>query len=205
MYGCGLRISEATTLEVGAIDSANMLLRIIGKGNKQRLVPPPQPVLDDLPVMWRTHRHPRWLFPRRDGTAPVCPAVLRWAFRDGRDAARIKQRVTAHSLRHPFAGKWCRHQGRSDPAQNNDILPANMPLKSGSTIRSTPGAARPFRSLVGLPIVALSWSSSHSPRIRLPAYRRGWCGNQQRNAACVRSRSSRSQSSDRCVPRLMRF
>ena len=48
MYACGLRISEATTLEVGAIDRANQVLRIIGKGNKERLVPLPQPVLDEL-------------------------------------------------------------------------------------------------------------------------------------------------------------
>jgi site-specific recombinase XerD len=46
MYACGLRISEATTLEVGSVDRANQVLRIIGKGNKQRLAPPPQPVLD---------------------------------------------------------------------------------------------------------------------------------------------------------------
>ena len=45
MYACGLRISEAASLEVGAIDSANMLIRIIGKGNKERRVPLPQPVL----------------------------------------------------------------------------------------------------------------------------------------------------------------
>ena len=39
MYACGLRISEATTLEVGAIDRANQVLRIVGKGDKERLVP----------------------------------------------------------------------------------------------------------------------------------------------------------------------
>jgi site-specific recombinase XerD len=38
MYACGLRISEATTLEIGAIDRANLVLRIIGKGDKERLV-----------------------------------------------------------------------------------------------------------------------------------------------------------------------
>ena len=32
MHTCGLRISEATTLEVGAIDRANQVLRIVGKG-----------------------------------------------------------------------------------------------------------------------------------------------------------------------------
>jgi len=31
MYACGLRISEATTLEVSAIDRANQVLRIVGK------------------------------------------------------------------------------------------------------------------------------------------------------------------------------
>jgi integrase/recombinase XerD len=103
MYGCGLRISEAVTLEIGAIDSANMLLRIIGKGNKQRLVPLTQHLLDDLRALWRAHRHPRWLFPRRDGSAPVCPAVLRWAFRGALDAAGIRQSVTTHSLRHSYA------------------------------------------------------------------------------------------------------
>src|SRR5271166_5481043 len=31
MYACGLRIGEAATLEIGAIDRANLVLRIIGK------------------------------------------------------------------------------------------------------------------------------------------------------------------------------
>jgi len=31
MYACGLRISEATTLKVSAIDRTNQVLRIIGK------------------------------------------------------------------------------------------------------------------------------------------------------------------------------
>jgi site-specific recombinase XerD len=38
MYACGLRIGEAATLEIGTIDSDNGLLRIIGKGNEERLV-----------------------------------------------------------------------------------------------------------------------------------------------------------------------
>ncbi len=46
MYACGLRISEATTLEVSAIDRANLVLRIVGKGNQERLAALPQPVLE---------------------------------------------------------------------------------------------------------------------------------------------------------------
>ena len=79
MYACGLRISEATTLEVGAIDRANQVLRIVGKGDKERLAPLPQPILDDLGHLWRTHRNPRWLFPNHSGmrhSITVCCRAL---------------------------------------------------------------------------------------------------------------------------------
>ena len=103
MYGCGLRIGEAVTLEIGAIDSANRLLRITGKGNKQRLVPLPQPLLDDLRALWPTHRNPRWLFPKRDGSGPICRIVLGQTFRSTLVKAGIKQSATPHSLRHSYA------------------------------------------------------------------------------------------------------
>ncbi len=32
MYACGLRVGEATTLEVTAVDRARRVLRIVGKG-----------------------------------------------------------------------------------------------------------------------------------------------------------------------------
>jgi hypothetical protein len=44
MYACGLRIGEATTLEIRSVDRGNQVLRIIGKGDKERLVLLPQPV-----------------------------------------------------------------------------------------------------------------------------------------------------------------
>ena len=39
MYACGLRISEAAALPVTAIDKTSGLLRVVGKGNKERIVP----------------------------------------------------------------------------------------------------------------------------------------------------------------------
>ena len=77
MYACGLRISEATTLEIGAVDRANQVLRIIGKGNKERLVPLPQPVLDELGDLWRPHRNRRWLFPNHPATHRSTSACCR--------------------------------------------------------------------------------------------------------------------------------
>ena len=103
MYACGLRISEATTLEVGAVDRANQVLRIIGKGDKERLVPLPQPVLDDLGHLWRRHRNRRWLFPNRRGDAPINKRVLSDTFAAAVAAAGIQRRVTPHCLRHSYA------------------------------------------------------------------------------------------------------
>jgi len=103
MYACGLRISEAATLEIGAIDSANLRLRIIGKGDRERLVPLPRPILDDLRALWKTHRDPRWLFPNHFGSNSANQQVLRRTFQDAARAAGIRRRVTPHALRHSYA------------------------------------------------------------------------------------------------------
>ncbi len=39
MYGCGLRVSELINLENNDIDMINCLIRITGKGNKERIIP----------------------------------------------------------------------------------------------------------------------------------------------------------------------
>ena len=65
IYGCGLRISEAAALPVTAIDKTSGVLRVVGKGNKERVVPVPKEVHEGLRRMWQAkdHRDPRWLFP----------------------------------------------------------------------------------------------------------------------------------------------
>jgi integrase/recombinase XerD len=102
MYACGLRIGEAAALEVGAIDKANQLLRVIGKGNTERHVPLPQPVLDDLRKLWKTHRNPKWLFPSRAGTKPIDRGVLLRTFAQVVQDAGLTG-ATSHSLRHSYA------------------------------------------------------------------------------------------------------
>ena len=97
MYGCGLRIGEAVRLEVGAVDSEHGVLRIVaGKGGRDRRVSLPLPILEALRVLWRTHRHPRWLFPNRRGTGPVDTDVIAATFRAAAAEAGIRDRITAH-------------------------------------------------------------------------------------------------------------
>jgi site-specific recombinase XerD len=103
MYACGLRIGEASTLTVSQVDGTRGLLRIIGKGNKERLVPLPQPLLLKLRELWKTHHHPQWLFPNRRGTAPLASHNLRLAFRAAARAAGLPPTLVPHALRHSYA------------------------------------------------------------------------------------------------------
>jgi len=105
MYSCGLRVSEAVSLDVHAINRANMVLKIVGKGDKERHVPLPLPMLRQLEDLWRSHRHPRWLFPNRDGSAHLATSTLGSTFARAVLAARMMgiARPTTHSLRHSYA------------------------------------------------------------------------------------------------------
>jgi integrase/recombinase XerD len=103
MYACGLRISEAATLEVTAIDGANGLIRVVGKGNKERCVPLPAPVLTELRTLWKTHRDKRWLCPSPTGKGPITRYALGQTFRKVLRETDIKARVTPHTLRHSYA------------------------------------------------------------------------------------------------------
>jgi site-specific recombinase XerD len=89
MYACGLRIGEAVALEVGSVDKVNRLLRVIGKGNRERCVPLPQPSYEDLRKLWQSHRNPRWLFPNRSNTGPVASETLHNTFAAAARAAGI--------------------------------------------------------------------------------------------------------------------
>ena len=103
MYACGLRISEASRLTVTQIDGQKKLLRIIGKGNKERAVPLPDALLLQLRQLWKTHRHPQWVFPNREKTGPISRRVMFQLFRTAAPKADLPPGVVPHSLRHSYA------------------------------------------------------------------------------------------------------
>jgi site-specific recombinase XerD len=103
MYGCGLRIGEAVRVKVTDVDKARMVVRVVGKGNKERLAPLPRPLYEDLRRMWKLHEHPVWLFGNRRGTGHVAPCVLGKTFAQARQAAGLEGALTPHCLRHSFA------------------------------------------------------------------------------------------------------
>ena len=103
MLALGLRIGDVLALTVQSIDSTQMIVRVIGKRNKERILPLPETLYMALRRFWTTHGHPHLLFPNRNGTAPLCENSLRNAFNKARDSRGIKKNITPHSMRHGFA------------------------------------------------------------------------------------------------------
>jgi integrase/recombinase XerC len=105
LYGSGLRVAEATALDVDELDLGRGRVTVWGKGGKQRTVPLSEPTVDALR---------RWL---ADGRAALVtdatPAGAVFLNRRGRrltprDARRILDRralepTHPHALRHTFA------------------------------------------------------------------------------------------------------
>ena len=103
IYAYGLRITEAVTLPITAVDSKQMVLRVIGKRNKERALPLTESILQMLREVWKTHRSPKWLFPSRRVLTHLPDATARTAFVQARDECGFDDRFRPHSLRHSFA------------------------------------------------------------------------------------------------------
>ncbi len=103
MYACGLRTREAISIPLEKIDSIQMCLRLIGKGNKQRIVPLPTALLKPMRKLWLTHRHPTWLFPNKQGSNHRAAATLNRTFRLPCGEIGLANDVKPHQLRHSFA------------------------------------------------------------------------------------------------------
>ena len=103
IYAYGLRITEAVTLPVSAVDSRQMVLRVLGKGNKERILPLTESILQMLREVWKTHRSRQWLFPSRRSVTHLPDSTARAAFIQARDTCGFSSDFRPHSLRHSFA------------------------------------------------------------------------------------------------------
>ena len=109
LYGAGLRVSEATGLEKAGVDLDDRLVRVIGKGSKERVVPIGRHAAEALrrylsrgrPYLDARHR-PELFLNARGGPLTRAGAFLilrKLAEKAGLDP----QRVHPHLLRHSFA------------------------------------------------------------------------------------------------------
>lgn len=108
-YACGLRVSEATGLRLTQLNLDAGWLTVVGKGNKERVVPLGQPAREAL-MAYLAQERPRVLRGRRSdyvflgprGTPLTRQAVWKLVKRRAAQAA-VEARVSPHTLRHTFA------------------------------------------------------------------------------------------------------
>jgi integrase/recombinase XerD len=109
LYGAGLRVSELTGCDVDDLDLADGVVRVLGKGGKERDVPVGGAARDAVgaylsggrPALASARTRGALFLNARGGrlTRQSCARILERHAR----AAGIRRRVTPHDLRHSFA------------------------------------------------------------------------------------------------------
>jgi integrase/recombinase XerD len=116
LYACGLRVSELINIRLDQINMQQGVLRVWGKGDKERLVPVGEQALDWVgryliearPELLKRHSTTEWLFVTNRGTPMTRQAfwymIKRYAYRAG-----IEKELSPHTLRHAFATHLLNH------------------------------------------------------------------------------------------------
>lgn len=115
LYATGLRVSELVTLEVSRVDRITGLVRVTGKGDRERLVPLGEWCLEWLEKYCREarpsllgQRISPFLFVTARGTAMTRQAFWQLIKRHAANAG-IGKELSPHTLRHAFATHLLNH------------------------------------------------------------------------------------------------
>jgi integrase/recombinase XerD len=108
-FSCGLRVSELTNLKLSDLFLKERFIRVVGKGNKERLVPISGRAIHELELWFDDRRHMNikpgeedYVFLNRRGHHLTRTMILIMIKRQG-EAAGIKKVISPHTLRHSFA------------------------------------------------------------------------------------------------------
>ncbi len=110
LYGCGLRVSELINLQLTDIYFKEMMVRIIGKGNKERLVPISEAALKEIDEYCKGARaslqikpgYENIVFLNRRG-AQLTRVMIFTIIKNAVEMSGIKKKVSPHTFRHSFA------------------------------------------------------------------------------------------------------
>jgi len=110
LYACGLRVSELVNLQLNDIYLEEEYIRVIGKGNKERLIPIHQEALNSIQTYkeeWRNQiklqsSKANLLFLNRRG-GQLSRQMVFLMLKDYTIKAGISKRISPHTLRHSFA------------------------------------------------------------------------------------------------------
>lgn len=110
MYSCGLRVSELITLKLSDLHINEGYVSVIGKGDKQRLVPIGKSALKLIDNYIKNHRNhitikknqEDMIFLSKRGSS-ITRQMVFYVIRDLAEKAGIKKQLSPHTLRHSFA------------------------------------------------------------------------------------------------------
>ena len=111
LYSTGLRISELSGLKLKNLDGSQQILRVLGKGGKERMVPVGEPAtaalqnyLDVRRNFVPNNENTDWLFPSRGVSGHLTRRRIAQILKELAVCANIEpSRVSPHVLRHAFA------------------------------------------------------------------------------------------------------
>lgn len=110
IYSCGLRISELCALTIRDLDERAHVVRVRGKGKKERLVPIGQTAIGTIQRYWHAlGRQPLGdepVFgarPEASPQRPLSPRILQLRLKKHLAAAGLDPTLTPHKLRHSYA------------------------------------------------------------------------------------------------------
>jgi site-specific recombinase XerD len=102
-YSAGLRASETLGLKPEHIDSERMLIKVTGKGRKQRYSLLSKKLLPELRDYYQQYCPKVYLFPSPKKTTPLGYEAIRAVYEKARKKAGIKKGAGIHTMRHSFA------------------------------------------------------------------------------------------------------
>ena len=115
LYACGLRVTELISLQVSQVGFNQGVVRIIGKGNKERLVPMGEEALSWLQRFMQGpraellgHVPSEAVFPSRRG-AQMTRQAFWYRIKIYAQRAGITSALSPHTLRHAFATHLLNH------------------------------------------------------------------------------------------------
>jgi integrase/recombinase XerD len=101
LYATGARVSEAVNLRESDLDFELGIVRLFGKGSKERLVPLGGAAAAKIKA-WLPARNPPYVFPGRGGDRPMRRETA-WRLVERAARANGQAGVHPHTLRHSFA------------------------------------------------------------------------------------------------------
>lgn len=110
LYSCGLRVSELCELQISKIDFVDRVIRVVGKGNKERVIPIGTTAIesiDDYLAQYRSQIIPckgfeDTLFLGRQGRG-LSRQMAFTMLRRVAIQAQIRKNISPHTFRHSFA------------------------------------------------------------------------------------------------------